>query len=99
MSIRRRETQGGVRYDVQWRLPDRSKRKKTFSTERAAKRFEAKLVTSSATARLWTHGTAGPSWNRFTNHGSLHGPTSAPKSAADTKITGGCVSSRASATG
>jgi integrase len=49
VSIRRRETQGGVRYDVQWRLPDRSKRKKTFSTERAAKRFEAKLVTSSAT--------------------------------------------------
>ena len=49
MSIRRRETKAGVRYDVQWRLPDRSKRKKTFSTERAAKRFEAQLVTSSAT--------------------------------------------------
>jgi integrase len=49
MSIRRRETKAGVRYDVQWRLPDRSKRKKTFSSERAAKQFEAKLVTSSAT--------------------------------------------------
>ena len=48
MSIRRRETKAGVRYDVQWRLPDRSKRKKTFVTERAAKQFEAKLVTSNA---------------------------------------------------
>ena len=49
MAIKRRETKNGVRYDVQWRLPDRSKRKKTFTTERAAKQFEAKLVTSSAT--------------------------------------------------
>ena len=49
MSIRRRETKAGVRYDVQWRLPDRSKRKKTFVTERAAKQFAARLVTSSAT--------------------------------------------------
>ena len=48
MSIRRRETQAGVRDDVQWRLPDRSKRKKTIVTERAAKQFEAKLVTSNA---------------------------------------------------
>jgi len=40
MSIRRRQTKAGVRYDVQWRLPDRSKRKKTFSSERAAKQFE-----------------------------------------------------------
>jgi hypothetical protein len=32
-----------------WRLPDRSKRKKTFNTQRAAKLFEATLVTSSAT--------------------------------------------------
>ena len=48
MSIRRRETKAGVRDDVQWRLPDRSKRKKTIVTERAAKQFEAKLVTSNA---------------------------------------------------
>jgi Phage integrase, N-terminal SAM-like domain len=49
VSIKRRETKAGVRYDVQWRLPDRSKRKKTFVTERAAKQFAARLVTSSAT--------------------------------------------------
>ena len=48
MAIWRRETKAGVRYDVQWRLPDRSKRKKTFSTERAAKQFEAGLVTDGA---------------------------------------------------
>jgi integrase len=48
MAINRRETRNGVRYDVQWRLPDRSKRKKTFNTEREARQFEAKLITSSA---------------------------------------------------
>jgi integrase len=48
MAIKRRETMDGVRYDVQWRLPDRSKRKKTFRTEREARRFEAKLVTNGA---------------------------------------------------
>ena len=48
MAIKRRETNDGARYDVQWRLPDRSKRKKTFKTERDARRFEAKLVTDSA---------------------------------------------------
>lgn len=51
MSIRRRETNAGVRYDVQWRLPDRSKRKKTFNSERTAKQFEVKLVTNSAYGR------------------------------------------------
>ena len=48
MAIKRRETNDGARYDVQWRLPDRSKRKKTFKTEREARQFEAKLVTNSA---------------------------------------------------
>ena len=47
MAIKRRETNDGARYDVQWRLPDRSKRKKTFKTERDARQFEAKLVTDS----------------------------------------------------
>jgi len=48
MAIKRRETMDAVRYDVQWRLPDRSKRKKTFRTEREARQFDAKLVTNSA---------------------------------------------------
>ena len=48
VTIKRRETGRGVRYDVQWRLPDRSKRKKTFRTEREARRFEAKLISSGA---------------------------------------------------
>jgi len=48
LAIKRRETNDGARYDVQWRLPDRSKRKKTFRTEREARQFEAKLVTDSA---------------------------------------------------
>ena len=52
MAIRRRETKAGVRYDVQWRMPDRSKRKKTFTSERAARQFAAKLVTSSATGEV-----------------------------------------------
>jgi integrase len=44
MAIIRRETNSGVRFDVVWRLPDRSKRKKTFKTEREARQFEAKEV-------------------------------------------------------
>jgi integrase len=48
MAIQRRETKHGIRYDVQWRLPDRSKRKKTFATEREARQFEAKFVNSGA---------------------------------------------------
>src|SRR5271165_4744475 len=48
MAIKRSETTLGPRYDVQWRLPDRSKRKKTFRTEREARRFEAKLIGSGA---------------------------------------------------
>jgi integrase len=52
LAIRRRETKAGIRYDVQWRMPDRSKRKKTFTSERAARQFAAKLVTSSATGEV-----------------------------------------------
>lgn len=48
MAIKRRETRDGIRYDVQWRLPDRSKRKKTFTTERAARQFAAKLINAGA---------------------------------------------------
>jgi hypothetical protein len=52
MAIKRRDTSDGPRYDVQWRLPDRSKRKKTFTTERAARQFAAKLVTSGAAGEV-----------------------------------------------
>ncbi len=48
MAIRRRETNSGARFDVSWRLPDRSKRKKTFKTEREARLFEASIVTKHA---------------------------------------------------
>jgi hypothetical protein len=33
MAIRRRESQNGPRFDVEWRLPDRTKRSKTFKSE------------------------------------------------------------------
>jgi hypothetical protein len=57
MSIRRRETKAGVRYDVQWRLLDRSKRKKTFSSERAVLPSNSKPSWSPAAppANPWTH--------------------------------------------
>lgn len=48
MAIQRRESQSGPRFDVEWRLPDRSKRRKTFKTEREARIFEASIVTKSA---------------------------------------------------
>jgi integrase len=52
MAIRRRETKAGVRYDVEWRMPDRSRRQKTFSNERAARQFAATLVTSTAAGEI-----------------------------------------------
>ena len=52
MAIKRRETSDGPRFDVQWRLPDRTKRKKTFKSEREARVFEASLVTKSAAGEV-----------------------------------------------
>ena len=98
MAIKRRETNDGARYDVQWRLPDRSKRKKTFKTERDARQFEAKLVTDSAAGvriaalRPWVA-------RASISLGSPHDPTSAPRSAVATKTTGDSVSNRNSAHG
>jgi len=48
VTIRRRESKEGPRFDVEWRLPDRSKRSKTFKTEREARVFEASVVTKFA---------------------------------------------------
>ena len=48
MTIRRRESKDGPRFDVEWRLPDRTKRSKTFKSEREARVFEASLVTTFA---------------------------------------------------
>lgn len=52
MAITRRETTRGPRFDVEWRLPDRSKRRKSFKTEREARIFEASILTRSAAGEL-----------------------------------------------
>lgn len=52
MAITRRETKLGPRFDVEWRLPDRSKRRKSFKTEREARVFEAAIVTKSVSGDL-----------------------------------------------
>lgn len=48
MTIRRRESRNGPRFDVEWRLPDRTKRSKTFKSGREARVFQASLVTKIA---------------------------------------------------
>ncbi|MDT5112657.1 MAG: hypothetical protein QOE04_5503 [Mycobacterium sp.] len=48
MAIRRRESKEGPRFDVEWRLPNRTKRSKTFKSGREARVFEASLVTKFA---------------------------------------------------
>lgn len=48
MAIRKRQTQSGPRWDVEVRLPDRSKRRRTFRTEREARMYEAEVVTARA---------------------------------------------------
>lgn len=52
MAITRRETKLGPRFDVEWRLPDRSKRRKSFKTEREARVFEAAVVTKSVSGDI-----------------------------------------------
>lgn len=42
----------GVRFDVEWRLPVRSKRKKMFRTEREARQFETKVVVGHAVGNI-----------------------------------------------
>jgi integrase len=43
MTIRRREAKSGMRWDVEWLLPDGTKRSKTFTTLRAAKLVDGEL--------------------------------------------------------
>jgi integrase len=52
MAINRRETADGPRFDVEWRLPDRTKRRKTFKSEREARVFEASIVTRTASGEV-----------------------------------------------
>jgi hypothetical protein len=52
MAISRRETKAGPRFDVEWRLPDRSKRRNSFQTEREARVFEASVLTKTATGDI-----------------------------------------------
>ena len=52
MAITRRETKLGPRFDVEWRLPDRSKRRKSFKTERETRVFEAAIVTKSVSGDM-----------------------------------------------
>lgn len=47
MSITKYQTESGqARWRVEWRLPDRSKRRKVFRSEREARAFEAEVVSS-----------------------------------------------------
>lgn len=47
MSITKYQTESGqARWRVEWRLPDRSKRRKVFRSEREARTFEAEVVSS-----------------------------------------------------
>ncbi|WP_077101541.1 tyrosine-type recombinase/integrase [Mycobacterium terramassiliense] len=43
MTIRRREAKSGTRWDVEWLLPDGTKRSKTFKALRAAKLFDGEV--------------------------------------------------------
>ena len=48
----RRDTKTGPRFDVEWRLPDRTKRRKSFRTEREARIFEASVLTTTAAGEI-----------------------------------------------
>jgi integrase len=46
MAITKYMSKSGPRWRVEWRLPDRTKRRKIFHTEREAKTFEAEVISS-----------------------------------------------------
>ncbi|SIC06120.1 tyrosine-type recombinase/integrase [Mycobacteroides abscessus] len=46
MAITKYISKSGPRWRVEWRLPDRTKRRKIFRTEREAKAFEAEVISS-----------------------------------------------------
>lgn len=46
MAITKYATKSGPRWRVEWRLPDRTKRRKIFHTEREARTFEAEVISS-----------------------------------------------------
>ncbi len=46
VAIRRRDAKSGTRWDVEWLLPDGTKRSKTFKTLRAAKLFDGEVRSS-----------------------------------------------------
>jgi integrase len=52
LAINRRDTNNGPRFDVEWRLPDRTKRRKTFKSEREARLFEATTLTKAAAGEV-----------------------------------------------
>jgi hypothetical protein len=52
MAIRRRETSDGPRLDVEWRLPERAKRRKTFKTACEARVYEVSIVTKTACGKV-----------------------------------------------
>jgi hypothetical protein len=56
-------------------LPDRSKRKKTFKTEREARQFEAKLISSGAVGELVDPRGGKANSTPFTDPGSHRDPT------------------------
>lgn len=46
MAITKYTPKSGPRWRVEWQLPDRTKRRKIFRTEREAKTFEAEMISS-----------------------------------------------------
>jgi len=78
MTIRRREYMDGPRFDGEGWLPNRSKRPKTFESEREARVFEASLDTKSAASDVVVRLSA----------------RSAPRLDVDMQTTGGTESNR-----
>jgi hypothetical protein len=67
MTIRRRQATSGKHWDVEWLLPDGTKRSRTFTTLRAAKLFDVEVRSARADCEtIDPRGgkTGGPGWDR-----------------------------------
>jgi hypothetical protein len=88
MTIRRRESKSGTRWDVEWRLPDGTKRSRRFDTKQAAKLFDREVLKARAAGESIDPRGAKTELSIVYCSWLASRPDLSPRSAAVTKTTG-----------
>jgi hypothetical protein len=92
MTICRREAKSGKRWDVEWLMPDGTKRSKTFTTLRAAKLFDGEVRSARENGETIDPRAGKTNCMRCTRAGSRPDPICLRRCAEATRTTGGWAS-------